>query len=367
MKKFSFILSILSLFIGGNCYAQSFTVDGISYEPSSSKPGCVYIVRSGMGYQMEHIVIPSNVSNNGTSYKVVGIYNGAIQGSRKLVTVELPNTIEEIGFNAFSMCKSLKSINLPSSIKSIGQEAFFCCEALEEITIPESIKEIGKGAFKQCKSLKDVSIPNSITEIPSELFYSCDMLTKVVLPSTVTSIGSSAFSSCPLEEISLPAALTVIEKDAFKGCQELKSVVVPNKVHTIGDRCFNNCKNLTSIQFPNSLKKIGASAIAECVSLTEVTIPASVTEIKSLFFGCTNLTSITLASMALKSVTSGSFDKCPALKSVRIMTAKPPLMKLDVRYTYNSSAGNLIMYVPKGTATTYKAAKEWSEYTFEEM
>ena len=45
---------------------------------------------------------------------------------------------------------------IPNTIREIGEEAFYSCRSLSSITIPESVKRIGWGAFKKCTNLKSL-------------------------------------------------------------------------------------------------------------------------------------------------------------------------------------------------------------------
>ncbi|MBQ8273963.1 MAG: leucine-rich repeat protein [Bacteroidaceae bacterium] len=44
---------------------------------------------------------------------------------------------------------------LPNSVTIIG-EAFIGCKKLITVTIPESVKDIGNNAFAQCENIEDV-------------------------------------------------------------------------------------------------------------------------------------------------------------------------------------------------------------------
>lgn len=47
---------------------------------------------------------------------------------------------------------------IPDSVTQIGNEAFSGCTSLASITIPDSVTEIGNGAFSGCESLKKLTI-----------------------------------------------------------------------------------------------------------------------------------------------------------------------------------------------------------------
>lgn len=57
---------------------------------------------------------------------------------------------------AFESCTGLTSIEIPNSVTQIGMSAFVYCSGLTDIVIPNSIKEIGVCAFFGCSSLKKV-------------------------------------------------------------------------------------------------------------------------------------------------------------------------------------------------------------------
>ena len=54
---------------------------------------------------------------------------------------------------------------IPDTVKEIGKEAFSRCKDLTSVVIPNSVTSIGKGAFMNCKGMTSVVIPNSVTRI----------------------------------------------------------------------------------------------------------------------------------------------------------------------------------------------------------
>ena len=77
----------------------------------------------------------------------------------------IPDTITEIGDNAFESCNNLTSIVIPDSVSYIGNSAFFDCENLKNVRIGNNITQICNEAFEQCYSLTSITIPNSVREI----------------------------------------------------------------------------------------------------------------------------------------------------------------------------------------------------------
>ena len=95
------------------------------------------------------------------------------------------------------------------------------------------------------------------------------------------------------------AAVTTLNKvfkdnTSITSFDELKNFT---KVTSLASQEFYGCTNLTEITLPSKTKTIGAYAFQNCKSLTSIDIPSTVTSIsKNPFRGCENLTSITVNS-----------------------------------------------------------------------
>lgn len=86
--------------------------------------------------------------------KFVGaLYGGANSGVR-VITVELPETVQYIDDDAFSGCQGLAAVNMPRDLKRIGERAFYNCKNLVNAEFPAGLKLIEYGAFWNCFALK---------------------------------------------------------------------------------------------------------------------------------------------------------------------------------------------------------------------
>ena len=73
---------------------------------------------------------------------------GAFHGNRRVVTVEIPDTVVEIESYSFANCKNLTCVNIPSSVTGIGNNSFENCTAYKNpLRIPESVINVGAQAF----------------------------------------------------------------------------------------------------------------------------------------------------------------------------------------------------------------------------
>ena len=88
-----------------------------------------------------------------------------IMASRNATTYNIPNTVTEIGQNAFYYCNKMTSINIPDSVTTIGAKAFYSCSSLKEITIPQSVTSIGADAFIYCGNLTAINIKGTANRI----------------------------------------------------------------------------------------------------------------------------------------------------------------------------------------------------------
>lgn len=79
----------------------------------------------------------------------------AFAGCKALVKVNIADNaaLIEIGKNAFDGCVALESFKLPQKLATIAEGAFRNCEKLSKVEIPESVKEIGSQAYVGCKAL----------------------------------------------------------------------------------------------------------------------------------------------------------------------------------------------------------------------
>ena len=124
----------------------------------------------------EHrITIPACVTQDAQTYPVSKIGDRVFYNYKYVLTsVQIPDTVTEIGSNAFYNCTSLKSVtiqdNKPSCVKKIGRQAFMFCRELTDISIFDSVTEIGSESFHQCEKLDTVTLPEGVTSFADGMF-----------------------------------------------------------------------------------------------------------------------------------------------------------------------------------------------------
>lgn len=272
------------------------------------------------------IDIPDTVTSGGQPYTVTAIREYAFNPSTTITNVSsvfIPTTVTSIGGFAFRCCKFLATVTFAegSQLKSIGRHAFSgtisAHPRFKEIQIPDSVERIGTNAFHNCQDLESITLPASLEAIESRAFSSCRNLSEIKLPTSLTTIDISVFDDCSsLETVSYDGSLEqwsqINTSNGFLGFSHPSLVMNDYTAQFIPVKDENDPdpppKTVTITKYtgtestvilPSTINswpvtKIGEDALKDNTTITSVTIPASVTEIgANAFAGCTNLTSVT--------------------------------------------------------------------------
>ena len=113
--------------------------------------------------------------------------------------------ITDIGAYSFCNYRALLSVDLVNSVKQIGESAFYKCENLQDIYGYDALEIISAQAFALCDSLRSLPLGDHLTKIGSEAFMDCSGITSVYIPANVKTMGKHIFQSCfNLERIEFP-------------------------------------------------------------------------------------------------------------------------------------------------------------------
>ena len=292
-----------------------------------SKDKTYYVVMGLKDLDVSNVVI----SNEFNGVAVKEIFKEAFANSNSLTSIIIPNSITNIGDNAFENCNNL-IYNLYNNGKYLGNDdnpylvfvesvhdsitsciinentriimnnAFSLCKNLTNITIPNGVEKVGDYAFSDCDNLKynlykngkylgneenpylvfvkfqhDTSSSFEINDnakfIMDNAFTKYLSLTKIEIPDGVKSIGSYAFSSCrDLKIVRIAGSVKSIGSYAFYNSGNLISVEISNGVESIGEHAFRFCSDLIRIEIPSSMINIGEDAFQRCSSLKNIDV-----------------------------------------------------------------------------------------------
>ena len=299
---------------------------------------------------------------------VTTIEAGAFLGCYGLSSIKVesgnPNYDSRQGCNALietstgMMLIGSSSTVIPDGVKTIASYSFFNTD-ITKADLPNSVTDIGENAFRDCRKLTSVTIPKSVSEIRKQAFLGCSGLAELTIEDGVAAIGEEAFRDCSsLKELKVPGSVKKIGDMAFKACSSLKKLMIENGVESIGYGVFSNCTGLTSADLPNSVTNAGCPFMG-CSSLTDLRLSEGLTILVSDFFAnCSSLPTVTIP----KSVTQlngALFKGCTSLASITCLNPLPPTCNSS---TFDGIDFTIPLYVPKGCVLKYKAADGWRNF-----
>ena len=380
-----------------------FMVNGIYYNITGDNTVEVTYRDTNFNTYSGAVLIPSNVTYDGTAYRVTGIGESAFSDCRDLTSVTIPSSVTTMGIHAFVRCTGLTRVNIyslaawckinfrsnaDSNPLTFAKHLYVYGSEVTDLTIPDDIQELGAFVFYNCLGLRTVTIPASVTSIGWSCFSGCTNITKVTcyapFPPTTENeelFSQETYSSAPLYvpltckniyqstdywskftniielpysfvvdgiyyTISGPNAVKVVNNgmfDCYTGNVAIPATVHHNEitfnVKSIDSGAFSNSVNLTNVIIPNSVTTIGAYAFSFCHSLKQITIPSSVTTIGT-----------------------GALGWCDSLRSVTCLATTPPTAVVNDT-TDLILFGNAMLFVPKASINAYKAANYWKRFS----
>lgn len=359
---------------------------------------------------LKYITIPDSVleigsacfSHSGIKEIVlpeINIINSNLFEYSGLENIVIPNTVNTIDYGAFYSCYHLKSIELPESITNIGTQCFKDCEYLTEIVSKgliapsvanDTFKNVGKYGTLYIYSnaqgydkwlseqlttwnIKYIDIPEepeepepeepdynydhiqpTLPDLPqpknNEIYYTSTDDHPVRLNSTIYVIGGETFYYKCTSNIYNPTlgyGIITFSKDIqyigyewFQGCTTLKSIRFPESIENIHTDVFDGCTSLESVYIPNSCKgQIGSYTFYHCLELKTIILPEGITRIDIYaFYSNKKLEYVDLPS-TLTSIANNSFAYCGLIEKFIIRGDNLPSCTINT--FHNTSCGYL--------------------------
>ncbi len=252
-------------------------------------------------------------------------------GQNKILDVFIGDDVESVPEGMFYNCKRMITLNIPKKVQQLGALAFGNCTELKTLNfLAENCENVSgmigdsiKSAFHGCNKIAVVTFSPKMKIMPDYMLQNCNMIKRIVLPEKLTHIGNYAFQNCKLiKKVMLPLSCTSIGKGAFMG-SGLTSMSLHDNVSEIGEGAFAQCKTLGNIMvkkknidfkmvkgvlynsdmtrvlvapvsrvagklvLPETVETIDAYAFNNCIRLTEIVLPEALYTIgEGAFFGC---------------------------------------------------------------------------------
>ena len=192
--------------------------------------------------------------------------NAFLNNAKNLTKITLPEGLKLIGDKAFSSLYKLESVNIPSSVDTIGYNAFASTEIYNNSTNWSdnglyidgwlvNVQNTKISEFEVKEGTIGVSNGSDVSFIPSR----ARKITKLTLPASLRYIGKNSFKQLTLiKEISLGGSLEFIKEGAFAVCSSLEKVNLDEctNLALIGDQAFSQAK-ISEITIPESVLEMG--------------------------------------------------------------------------------------------------------------
>lgn len=360
MKQFINYLVLLCIVIATHiqplhaAVGDTFEVDGLYFQEVNPGSGQVQVVASPKGEDdySGSITIPNSVTYKGKQLIVRIIAEKAFENTKKLISIELPNTLAEIGRDAFRnsdlsiltfpnsplltkisnsafIDSNLTTVIIPANFKTyIGYELFSSCLDLKSFIVDPSNttysslegvlynKAQSKLILYPCKKSETTfTIPEKVTEIAPNAFAEAKVKV-LTIPDNVTTLGKYSFyDCCDLEKVTIGKGITYIPDSAFYCSGELMTVTINGDVTEFGKGAFLYA-DLIRINIPESVKKINANAFG-LTSLNQIHLPRNLEEIGFCAFESTPITSLTIRGGV--KLGTGCFNACYKLSNISIL------------------------------------------------
>ena len=259
-----------------------------------------------------NIILPTKVTYNDTEYDITAVGSNVLKklaGAENTdITVTIPDGYTTIANEAFKNCYGLKSINIPNSVTRVNYNAFEGCKDLTTVTFADGEKSLtlGNQVFYNCAALNNLALPARAGEIGAGmvqggvLYQKNDdgngytlhsyapgaTATSFTVPSEVngkpvTSIFRMAFqNNANLQSVTVPASVTDFQSYCLSGCTALKKISIAAESVTLANESFTNLPEDSVIEVANDTVKAAFEPSRTSYGSTETHYTAGNTTVK---------------------------------------------------------------------------------------
>ena len=252
-------------YIGDNAFGEQAVISSLHIPKDVEYIGAgAFSALQSSGNQLYTIVVDSE----NTHYDSRNNCNAIIQTStNKLVLgcagTVIPESVEIIGTVAFQH-SSISSVSLPDSVIRIENLAFSECRSLAHVQLTNSLEYVGEQAFENVPAVIN---KYGFTYIDGVLLRSdSELETWYNFPPGIRLIAAYSCTSCSIREITIPSTIEYINEGAFQ-YSSMNYIHLPNSIHKLEKYLFQGCRYLKTIRIPGSIVDISECVFDQCSDL----------------------------------------------------------------------------------------------------
>lgn len=277
-----------------------------------------YMISAKLGETMPAaLVIPSEKDGQ----DVVAIADNAFENQSSVTSVLIPDTVTEIGRQAFRNCANLAAVNEGNNIAAIAPNAFFGTAWDSNLTAEKCI--LAKRSISMAGGMytdTEITVKDGTLGIAGNAFNGMDKLVKITLPEGLTNIGEYAFGGAQtgtgITEIVLPDSVTKIGANAFRNAKNLAKADIGANIAYIGDNAFGGTA-ITELTYAANAAFGAQGPFRGLTAAASVTFDDSVTTFPAkLFEDWTGLSSVSLGGVT--QLPANAFDGFENLATVAL-------------------------------------------------
>lgn len=191
--------------------------------------------------------------------------------------LEVKEGVKEICPEACHQLNHLREVMLPESVTELGCDAFSYCDQLEKVSMP-GVQVIGERCFYCCRKLKDIPLPDTLQKIMDSAFFECESITSLKSHPRLYRIDRCAFAKSGLVHVEIaPDDECHIMERAFTLCKKLQSVHCHRGVHLKGPYVLAGCTSLKEVEFDCAytcgFRDVPETMLVGCNSLERIVFP----------------------------------------------------------------------------------------------
>lgn len=222
---------------------------------------------------------------------VTAVADYAFRDTNYVNRLRLPETVTEIGSNAFCGCNLTDLKLLTGSELHAGSYVFKECAMLETVQLRGMTAEFGDGCFaesaavsvetedctlrfsdrcfQEMRKLETVSFTGD-TAFGDKCFRECTALKSISFTGGAVDTGTNLCYESALHDVTFTDCTGKVGDLSFANCESLRTLTVSEGITTFGYGVCRNCSTLRNIYLPASLTSIGEDCFSGCPGITVI-------------------------------------------------------------------------------------------------